>query len=70
MRPYGAGRTLLSYECRVAATDPLSRRRFARYWRLIRPFVGHIMRAAVAAIGASAQEAAASAQPAAHLAGR
>jgi hypothetical protein len=55
VRPYGAGRTLLSYECRVATTDSLSRRRFARYWMLIRPFVAHIMRAATAAIAASAE---------------
>jgi hypothetical protein len=55
VRPYGAGRALLSYECRVATTDPLSRRRFARYWMLIRPFVAHIMRAATAAVAASAE---------------
>jgi hypothetical protein len=54
VRPYGPGRTLLTYECRVATTDPVARRRFARYWLLVRPFVGHIMRAAVATIGYSA----------------
>ncbi|MEV8438728.1 hypothetical protein AB0425_15240 [Actinosynnema sp. NPDC051121] len=53
--PYGADRTLLIYVCRVATTDDASRRRFARYWWLIRPFVGHIMRATVRAIARSAQ---------------
>lgn len=53
--PHGANRTLLSYVCRVATTDDASRRRFARYWWLIRPFVGHIMRATVRAIARSAQ---------------
>ncbi len=43
--PYGAGKTLLTYECRTATTDPDSRRRFARYWWLVRPFVAHILRA-------------------------
>lgn len=62
VRPYGADRTLLSYECRVATTDPLSQRKFARYWRLIRPFVTHIMRAAVATIGADAEQRAAAAR--------
>lgn len=59
VRPYGSGRTLLTYECRVATTDPLSQRRFARYWHLIRPFVAHIMRAAVATIGVDAERRAA-----------
>jgi hypothetical protein len=54
VRPYGTGRTLLTYECRVATTDPVSRRWFAAYWWTIRPFVRHIMRAALAAIGADA----------------
>jgi hypothetical protein len=31
------GGTELSSETRVLATDPATRRRFARYWRLIRP---------------------------------
>ncbi|WP_099020475.1 hypothetical protein [Mycolicibacterium palauense] len=44
VRPYGHG-TLLSYECRTATTDSVAQRRFLRYWWLIRPFVGHIMRA-------------------------
>lgn len=48
--PYGTDRTVLTFECRVAATDGQSRRAFMRYWTVIRPFVGHIMRAALATI--------------------
>lgn len=50
VRPYGVGRSLLSYECRVTATDSRSRQAVNRYWLVIRPFVGHIMRAALAAV--------------------
>ncbi|MBI5738077.1 hypothetical protein [Mycobacterium adipatum] len=53
--PYGAKATLLSYECRTVTTDPASRRRFLRYWWLIRPFVGHIMRATLRQIEANAR---------------
>ena len=56
--PYGACSTLLSYECRTLTTDPESRRRFLRYWWLIRPFVGHIMRATVNQIKSDAEAAA------------
>jgi len=55
--PYGESSTLLSYECRTVTTDPESRRRFLRYWWLIRPFVGHIMRATVNQIKANAEAA-------------
>lgn len=54
VRPYGRLRTLLTYECRTATTDPASRRRFARYWWLVRPFVRHIMRATLDTIGRDA----------------
>ena len=47
MRPYGRTRTLLSYEARTANTDPASRKRFKRYWFLVRIFVGVILKAAV-----------------------
>ncbi len=47
--PYGDSHTLLSYECRTATTDPVSHRRFVRYWWLVRPFVAHIMRATIKA---------------------
>ncbi|MDT0274295.1 hypothetical protein [Blastococcus goldschmidtiae] len=33
----GGGGTRLSSQTRVAATDDASRRRFARYWRVVRP---------------------------------
>ncbi len=55
--PYGEGHTLLSYQCRTTTTDPGSRRRFMRYWWLIRPFVAHIMRATLNAIKADAEAA-------------
>jgi hypothetical protein len=55
LRPYGAGRTLLSYEARTAVGDPDSGRRFSRYWWLVRPFVGQIMRATLATLAADAE---------------
>ena len=45
LRPYGAERTLVSYECRTQATDPQSRRAFMRYWRALSPFIGVVLRA-------------------------
>lgn len=58
--PYGDSATLLTYECRTMTTDPASRRRFLRYWRLIRPFVGHVLRATLRQIAANAEASAAS----------
>lgn len=55
--PHGEGSTLLSYECRTVTTDAESRRKFLRYWWLIRPFVGHILRATLATIRADAESA-------------
>lgn len=52
---YGEHCSLLSYQCRTVTTDPESRRRFLNYWRLIRPFVAHIMRATVDKIKADAE---------------
>jgi hypothetical protein len=43
--PYGRDRAILTYEARTATTDQEARRRFGRYWTLVRPFVGHILRA-------------------------
>ena len=54
--PYTPSRTLLTYEVRTATADPDAARRFARYWTVIRPFVGHIMRAALATVRADAQQ--------------
>jgi hypothetical protein len=45
LRPYGAGRTLVSYECRTQATDAAARAGFLRYWRPLSPFVGVVLRA-------------------------
>jgi hypothetical protein len=42
--PYGTGRSLLCTETRTATTDPDSARRFRRYWKVIGPFAGYIMR--------------------------
>ena len=42
--PYGADASLLSTETRTATTDPESAARFRRYWRVIGPFAGLIMR--------------------------
>jgi hypothetical protein len=55
VRAYGARATLLTYECRTATTDVESRRKFLRYWWLVRPFVGHIFRATLATIRDGAQ---------------
>jgi hypothetical protein len=38
------GGTLLTTETRVLATDEAARRRFGRYWRVIRPGSGAIRR--------------------------
>lgn len=46
----GSDRTLLSYEARTRATDPRSRRTFLRYWRVVSPFVGVVMRSTLAVI--------------------
>jgi hypothetical protein len=42
MRPYGARRTLLSYEARVRATDAASRRRLFRYLELVEPLAARV----------------------------
>jgi hypothetical protein len=42
-RDYGP-RTLVSYEARTAGTDEAARSAFLRYWRLVDPFVGVVMR--------------------------
>ena len=55
VRPYGEHRTLFTYECRTLTTDDDSRRKFNRYWWLIRPFVQHIMDATARTIGAHAE---------------
>lgn len=54
VRPDGAGRSVLTYECRTATTDPVSRKQMARYWWLIRPFVAYMMRAVLRTIRGNA----------------
>lgn len=44
VREYGKGRTLLSYETRTKGTDEAARRGFLRYWRLVSPGVGIVLR--------------------------
>lgn len=41
--PYGSGSTILTTETRVVLTDPESRRKFLRYWRVVGPF-SHLIR--------------------------
>lgn len=55
--PYGLGRTLLAYEVRTATTSPAARRGFLRYWRVVRPFVRHIMRASLRTLKTDAEDA-------------
>lgn len=51
--PCGANQTLLTYQCRTVTTDSVSRRRFLRYWRVIRPFVGHVLSATLRTVAAT-----------------
>lgn len=59
IRPYGDQRTLLTYESRTATTSADAARQFGRYWFVLRPFVGVVMRRAVAAIQGEAERRAA-----------
>ena len=43
VQPYGAEASILTLETRVAVTDPVSLKRFQRYWALIGPF-SHLVR--------------------------
>lgn len=45
LRSYGAGRTLVTYECRTKGTDAQSTTGFLRYWRVLSPFIGYVLRA-------------------------
>jgi len=55
LRPYGMGRTLVSYECRTLATDAAARTGFLRYWRPLSPFIGVVLRAQLRAIARQTQ---------------
>jgi hypothetical protein len=58
VQPYGTDRSLLTTETRTATTDPVSRARFQRYWRVIGPFAGMIMRRWVTLAKLNAEQAA------------
>ena len=55
VRPDGPGRSVLTYECRTATTDPDSRHSMGRYWWAIRPFVGYVLRASLRTIARDAE---------------
>jgi hypothetical protein len=52
--PQDNGTTRLSTETRISCLDAESRRRFRRYWRVIRPFSGLIRRALLRAVAREA----------------
>ncbi len=56
-QPYGAQRTLVVTETRIAATDVRSRRLFALYWKLIGPFSALIRRAILRRVRSDAERA-------------
>jgi hypothetical protein len=56
VRPYGTTRSLITYEVRTLTTDSVSRAKFSRYWWLIRPFVAHLMRAALRTVADNARD--------------
>ena len=55
VRPDGPDRSLLTYECRTATTDPVSRHSMGRYWWAIRPFVAYVLRASLRTIARDAE---------------
>lgn len=55
VRPLGFDRSILRYEARTATTDDTARKRFRRYWMIIRPGVSIVMRRALARIKAEAE---------------
>jgi hypothetical protein len=63
LRRYGEGRTLVSYEARTRATDADARRGFRRYWWIVSPFVGIVMRSMLRVIERDTRAAAAGGGP-------
>lgn len=55
--PYGKGRSILVDECRTRVTDPVSRERFRRYWKLVGPGASYVMGRTVALAKRHAEEA-------------
>ncbi|NBM18720.1 hypothetical protein [Streptomyces sp. GC420] len=58
VHPYGTDRSLLTYEARTVCTDPESTARFSRYWGLVSPGVGIVLRATLRTVRSSAVRAA------------
>jgi hypothetical protein len=56
LHPHGAGRTLLTYECRTVTTDEAARRRFRAYWLALRPFVRELERASLVGVKRQAEQ--------------
>jgi hypothetical protein len=55
--PCGENRSFLVDECRTRVTDPVSRRRFRAYWRLVGPGASYVMRQTVALVKRHAEQA-------------
>lgn len=55
LRPYGTERTLVSYETRTQGTDSASTRAFLRYWRLVSPLAGVVLRSQLSVVARAAQ---------------
>ena len=52
----GAGSSLLRTSTRVRCLDPISRRRFRRYWHVVGPLSGLVRRRALAVIKSTCEE--------------
>ncbi len=50
LTPIDASHTLVEYEARTRTSDPASRESFLRYWSLVSPFVGIVMRSTLRVI--------------------
>lgn len=57
VRPYGAQRSLVTYEARTATTSLVARKRFRRYWRLIGWGAGIMMSGALRLVERDAEAA-------------
>lgn len=55
LQPYGDRQTQVTYESRTSTTSADAERKFRRYWFVLRPFVGLVMRRALAAIRSEAE---------------
>ena len=54
--PYGERRSVLIDECRTRVTDPASRDRFRKYWKLVEPGAAYVMGRTVALAKRHAEE--------------